>query len=79
MSSARRNSNCQDTIVVAMRYFSSQGVIHCDLNRDTIMLDCDWTGRIADFELSISLIRGDSPLTNRNWTLMESHDRAPEG
>jgi serine/threonine protein kinase len=70
-------------IVLAMRYIHSKGVIHCDLNPDNILLDCDWNVRIADFGLSISpdeptVPNPDNPYQDTQWSSADSHYLAPE-
>jgi serine/threonine protein kinase len=72
-------------IVLAMRYVHSQGVIHCNLNPDNILLDCDWNVRIADFGLSISRVKHSIspdkqaiPSANQTWPAGNYHYVAPE-
>jgi TPR repeat protein len=67
-------------IALAMRFVHSRGVIHRDLNPDNILLDWDWTVRIADFGRSSSLdapplIRSDEL---RHWPVVDSRHLAPE-
>jgi serine/threonine protein kinase len=70
-------------IVLAMRYIHSQRVIHCDLNPDNILLDCNWNVRIADFGHSISpdepaVPTPDDPYHNGHWSSADPHYLAPE-
>jgi serine/threonine protein kinase len=65
-------------IVLAMRYIHSQGVIHCDLNPDNILLNWDWNVRIADFGLSIFPEKRDIPSADQIWPSGNSHYVAPE-
>jgi serine/threonine protein kinase len=54
LSGANRITRIIVGIVLAMRYLHSHDVIHRDLNPDNILLDWDWTVRIADFGHSSS-------------------------
>jgi serine/threonine protein kinase len=67
-------------IALAMRFAHSRGTIHCDLSPGNILLDWDWTVRIADFGNSASLdtpplIRSDAA---RDRLSFDSRYLAPE-
>jgi serine/threonine protein kinase len=70
-------------IALAMRFLHSRGVIHRDLNPGNVLLDRDWTVRIADFGQSILLINPEIPsLFQHNkasdWPSGDFHYLAPE-
>jgi serine/threonine protein kinase len=66
-------------IALAMRFVHSRGVRHGDLSPDNILLDWDWTVRIAEFGGSSSLdtpplIRSDLLIPNSRYLAPECHD-----
>jgi serine/threonine protein kinase len=66
-----------------MRYIHSQGVIHCNLNPNNILLDWKWNVRISDFRQSISPNESAIPTQNdthhnTHWSFAGSHYLAPE-
>jgi serine/threonine protein kinase len=68
-------------IALAMRFAHSRGTIHRDLSPENILLDWDWTVRIADFGNSASLdapplIRPDAP---KDYPSGDPRYLAPEG
>jgi serine/threonine protein kinase len=67
-------------IALAMRFAHSHGTIHRDLSPENILLDWDWTVRIADFGDSASLhapplVRRDAP---SHWPSVDFRYLAPE-
>jgi tRNA A-37 threonylcarbamoyl transferase component Bud32 len=63
-------------IVIAMQYIHSEGIIHRDLKPSNILLDWNWTVRIADFGCSVWI--GDSDTGDKSGP-MDSRYIAPEG
>jgi serine/threonine protein kinase len=70
-------------IALAMRFVHSQDIIHRDLKPDNILLDWDWTVRIADFghsscpaEPKIPSLAATDPI--RFWQSFDSRYFAPE-
>jgi serine/threonine protein kinase len=66
-----------------MRYIDSQGVIHCDLNPDNILLDWAWNVRIGVFGHSMSpaeptIPTSEDSTSNQSSRSMISHYLAPE-
>jgi aurora kinase len=83
LSGANRITKIIVGIALAMRYLHSRGIIHRDLKPDNILLDWDWTVRIADFGHSISPEKPDiHSLLQSNptgiWPSIDSHYLAPE-
>jgi serine/threonine protein kinase len=83
LSGANRITKIVVGIALAMRYLHSRNVIHRDLKPDNILLDWDWTVRIADFGHSISPEKPDIPSLLRTnptgmWPSIDSHYLAPE-
>jgi serine/threonine protein kinase len=74
--SATRIAKIIAGIAVAMRFVHSSGVIHRDLCPANILLDWDWTVRIADFGRSVSSMA--APLSCRDAHWYVSRYLAPE-
>jgi serine/threonine protein kinase len=70
-------------IALAMPFVHARGFIHRDLRPEKILLDCDWSVRIADFGPSISLNNPAIPAmphlnTKAGVPFIDSHSFAPE-
>jgi TPR repeat protein len=67
-------------IALAMRFVHSRGTIHRNLNPENILLDWDWTVRIADFGCSASLDAPplSHPYSAMDWPSVNSRYLAPE-
>jgi hypothetical protein len=83
LSGANRITKVIVGIAFAMRYLHSRGIIHRDLRPDNILLDWDWTVRIADFGHSTSPEKPDihsqlHPSPTGIWPSIDSHYLAPE-
>jgi serine/threonine protein kinase len=80
LSGATRIAKVITGIALAMRFVHSRGVIHRDLRPENILVDWDWTVRLADFGHSASPdapspIRVDGPI---HWPSINSRYLAPE-
>jgi serine/threonine protein kinase len=62
-------------VVLGMRYLHSLGIIHRNLNPDTILINWDWNVRLSNFGRSISRNFPDPPLVNASG---DHHYQAPE-
>jgi serine/threonine protein kinase len=83
LSGANRIAKVVSGIALAMRFVHSRGIIHRDLKPANILLDWDWTVRIADFGHSTSPDNPHSPSVtggnpDRTWPSIDSRYLAPE-
>jgi serine/threonine protein kinase len=65
-------------IALAMRFVHSRGVIHRDLSPENVLLDWDWSVRIADFGHSTALATRECPDGNALSLSINSRYLAPE-
>jgi hypothetical protein len=63
-------------VALAMRHVHSQGVIHCNLNPDSLLLDWDWTVKIGDFRFAT--VPGTQAVPPDVWAAFDCRYLAPE-